>query len=66
MRVDVMSTTVTPFFAATAVSGRSLGGRSAVMSVPRALARFEFRMRTGMLRATAGWMVAGCRTLAPK
>ena len=44
---------------AIAVSGRSLGGRSAVMSVPGASARCEFRMRTGMLRATAGRIVPG-------
>ncbi len=66
MRVDVMSTTVTCFLEASAVSVPSLGGRSAVISVPGASARFELRMRTGMLRATAGWMVAGCSTLAPK
>ena len=34
MRVDVMSTTVTPFFDATAVSGLADGGRSRVISVP--------------------------------
>ncbi len=54
IRVEVMSTTVTPFFDATAVSGRSLFGRSPVINVPRAVARCELRMRTGMLRATAG------------
>ena len=55
MRVDVMSTTVTPFFDATAVSGRSLGGRSRVISVPPAsCGRCELRMRTGMFCATAG------------
>src|SRR5688500_15790601 len=66
MRVEVMLTTVTPFFDATAVSGRSAFGRSPVISVPRACARCEFRIRTGMLRATAGWMVEGCSTFAPK
>src|SRR5688572_24508749 len=66
MRVDVMLTTVTPFFDATAVSGRSAFGRSAVISVPRAWARCELRMRTGMLRDTAGCIVDGCSTFAPK
>src|SRR5688572_16079923 len=66
MRVDVMLTTVTPFFEATAVSGRSAFGRSPVISVPRAWARCELRMRTGMLRDTAGCIVDGCSTFAPK
>ena len=51
---------------ATAVNGRSAFGRSPVINVPRAWARCEFRMRTGMLRDTAGWIVAGCNTFAPK
>ena len=55
MRVDVMSTTVTPFFDATAVSGPLPAGRSRVISVPTAsCGRREFRMRTGMFLATAG------------
>ena len=54
IRVDVMLTTLTSFFDAIAVSGRLDGGRSPVMSVPRACGRCEFRMRTGILRATAG------------
>src|SRR5687767_5477160 len=55
MRVDWMSTTVTPRFDATAVSGLPVRGRSRVTSVPReSSGRRELRMRTGMLRATAG------------
>ena len=45
------------------VAGRPLGGDQRARACS---ARFELRMRTGMLRATAGWIVAGCRTLAPK
>ena len=46
------------FFDATAVSG-ALFGRSPVMSVPRAVGRCEFRMRTGMFFSIAGSTVAG-------
>ena len=42
------------FFDAMAVSGRADSGRSPVISVPRACGRCEFRMRTGILRETAG------------
>ena len=46
-------------------AGRSTGG-SAVMSVPGASGRRLLRMRTGMSFETAGRIVLGCRTLAPK
>ena len=45
-----------------AVSGRP----SAVIIVPATSGRRELRMRTGMFFATAGRIVLGCSTLAPK
>ena len=40
--------------------------RSRVISVPAPSGLHELRMRTGMLRSTAGRIVLGCSTLAPK
>ena len=42
------------------------GADAAVISVPSARGLWEFRMRTGMPRPTAGRIVLGCSTLAPK
>ena len=59
IREDVMSTTVTPVLAATAVSGRSVTGRSAVIWVPSAFGRRALRIRTGMFLVTAV-LLTGC------
>jgi hypothetical protein len=66
MRVEVMSITVTPRLQASAVSAPASPRPSAVIIVPFTSGRRELRMRTGMLRATAGRIVLGWRTLAPK
>jgi hypothetical protein len=61
-----MSTTVTSRLHASAVNGVDPGGGSAVIIVPAASAFLELRMRTGILRSTAGRIVLGCSTFAPK
>ena len=66
IRVDVMSTTVTPRLHASAVSWVPSARASAVIMVPATSGRREFRMRTGISLATAGRIVLGCSTLAPK
>ena len=66
MRVEVMSITVTSRLQARAVSWPSGWRASAVISVPVFSGRREFRMRTGMFFATAGRIVLGCSTFAPK
>ena len=67
MRVEVMSTTVTSRLAASAGQRRRRPATaSAVMSVPSPSGLRELRMRTGMLRSTAGRIVLGCSTFAPK
>ena len=66
MRVDVMSTTVTARLHASAVTLRASGLPSAVIIVPATSGRRELRMRTGMFLATAGRIVLGCSTFAPK
>ena len=48
------------------VTGVASGLPLAVMTVPVPCALREFRIRTGMSCSTAGRIVAGCRTLAPK
>ncbi len=66
MRVEAMSTRVRPRLQAIAAGPPSPLSTERVTRVPGASGRCEFRMRTGMSRATAGRMVLGCRTLAPK
>ncbi len=66
IRVDVISTIVTPRLQATAASGRASSVGCDAISVPGASGLRLFRMRTGMSLPTAGRMVLGCRTLAPK
>src|ERR1041385_1418923 len=66
MRLEVMSTTVTSRLHASAVSGIEFGDGSAVIIVPAPSGFLELRMRTGILRSTAGRIVLGCSTLAPK
>ena len=61
-----MSITVTSRLHAIARSGRSATGARAVMSVPGSPGRRAFTMRTGIPRATAGRIVLGCSTFAPK
>jgi hypothetical protein len=63
MRVDVMSTTVTPFFDATAVSGRSALGRSAVISVPRAVGAMRVENAHRNVARDRRLNVAGCKHL---
>ena len=63
MRVDVMSTTVTPRLQASAVSWPRSARPSAVIIVPATSGRREFRMRTGMFLATAGRIVLGMQHL---
>ena len=66
MRLDVMSTTVTSRLQAKAVTGVPSGVPAAVMTLPVPSGLRELRMRTGMSCSTAGRIVAGCSTLAPK
>ena len=66
MRCDFTSITVMPFFTAMDFTGTPARRNRAVMVVPLASGRREFRIRTGMFRATAGSIVAGCSTRAPK
>ena len=66
MRVEVMSTTVSPRLQASAVMTPSSLRPSAVIIVPLTSGRREFRIRTGMFLDTAGRMVLGCSTFAPK
>ena len=66
MRLDLMSTTVRSRLQASAVTGVPFSGRSAVMSVPLPSGRRELRILTGIDRSTAGRIVLGCNTLAPK
>ena len=65
MRVEVMSTTVMWRLHASAASGSSTGGL-AVISVPPPSNRRLFRILTGMFLETAGRIVLGCSTFAPK
>ncbi len=65
MRVEVTSTTVMWRLQASAASGPSTG-ELPVMSVPVPPNLRLFRIRTGMALATAGRIVLGCSTLAPK
>src|SRR5687767_15763876 len=71
MRVDVMSITVTSRLLARPASRvpRAVfcaARPRAVISVPAPSGFHEFRMRTGMFRSTAGRIVLGCSTFAPK
>src|SRR4029450_2784668 len=66
MRVDVMSTTITLRLEARPVRGVPSSDGSAVMSVPVPSGRMELRMRTGMLRSTAGRIVLGGNTLGAR
>jgi hypothetical protein len=61
-----MSITVTPRLHASAVSSPALPRPSAVIFVPVTSGRRELRIRTGMFIATAGRIVLGCNTFAPK
>ena len=58
--------TVTSRLLASPVSGVAVWRGCAVMSVPAPSGFHELRMRTGMLRSTAGRIVLGCSTFAPK
>ena len=66
MRVEAMSIRVRPRLQAIAAGPPSPPSTVRVISVPGASGRCEFRMRTGMPRRTAGRIVLGCSTLAPK
>ena len=66
MRVEAMSIRVRPRLQAIAAGPPSPASTVRVMRVPGASGRWELRMRTGMPSPTAGRIVAGCRTLAPK
>ena len=58
--------TVTWRLQANAATGPRRPSGRAVMRVPGPSGRREFRIRTGMARASAGWIVFGCSTFAPK
>ena len=66
MRGWEMRMTEMPFLKAMARGSPSLPRTSRVMRVPGAAGFSELRIRTGMPFSTAGLMVAGWRTLAPK
>jgi hypothetical protein len=61
-----MRTTEIPFLKAMARGSPSEPPASRVMRVPGAVGFIEFRMRTGIPFSTAGRILAGWRTLAPK
>ncbi len=61
-----MSMIVSFFLAAMLLNGLAQGGAIAVILVPSFSALREFSTQTGMLFCTAGRIVAGCSTLAPK
>mgnify|MGYP007103394881 CR=1 FL=1 len=65
MRVLLTVSTVTGPRLARAVMGRPVR-TSAEMVVKRPSGFWVWRTVTGMRASTAGWMVAGCSTLAPK
>src|ERR1700679_3930144 len=66
MRLATMSMMVSFFFAAMDLKGLAQGGGGAVILVASVSAWRELRTKTGMCFCTAGRMVAGCRTFAPK
>ncbi len=66
MRADVMRSTVTPRLCAIALIPSDETSRRASMIVPGASGSWELQMRTGISRSTAGWIVRGCSTFAPK
>ena len=58
--------TVTWRLQANAATGPGAPSGCAVIRVPGPSGRRELRIRTGMARASAGWIVFGCSTFAPK
>ena len=66
MRLATISMIVRRFLAAMLLNGEEQWGAIAVMRVPSFAGLREFKTKTGMLFCTAGRMVAGCSTLAPK
>jgi hypothetical protein len=66
IRVEAMSMRVTPRLQAMAVRPCTLPAAACVMRDPARCGALEFRIRTGMPDDTAGRMVLGCSTLAPK
>ncbi len=66
MRLDVMLMTATWRLQAIATMPGFSGPAGRAMSVPVESGRRALRIRTGMLCATAGRIVAGCSTFAPK
>ena len=61
-----MRMTVIPFLNAMARGSGVSSPAPAAIRVPGAEGLSVLRMKTGMPRSTAGLMVAGCSTLAPK
>ena len=61
-----MSITVTSRLQANAVTGVPSGAGVPVMTLPVPSGRRELRIRTGISCSTAGRIVDGCSTLAPK
>ena len=66
MRLATTSMMVSRFFAAMLLNGLAHFGAIAVIFVPSFSALREFSTHTGMLFCTAGRIVAGCSTFAPK
>jgi hypothetical protein len=66
MRLATTSMMVSFFLTAMHLKGLLQCGASEMMRVPSLVGFFEFSTSTGMFLRTAGRMVAGCSTLAPK
>ena len=66
MRAAVTCTTVMPRLCAIALIPCADTSRRSSMIVPGASGSLELQMRTGMPSCTAGAIVRGCRTFAPK
>jgi hypothetical protein len=66
IRVEPICSTVMPDLCAIAFTAPARNSPRAVTMVPGCAGAFELQIRTGMSRSIAGWIVLGCRTLAPK
>ena len=66
IRVEVICRIVTPHLCAIAFTPPGHTSPRAVTTVPASRGARELQMRTGISRSTAGWIVLGCSTLAPK
>src|SRR5512147_698037 len=66
IRADWILMTVIPFLEAIDFTVAFVFGGFPTMRVPVDRGRLELRTTTGMFFSTAGWIVLGCRTLAPK